>query len=79
MMKKTLSDIRWSTIGRSVNLRVPTNLAIAVLTLATFILGMVTTVLMRKDPLFASVITSLAWAGVVFFSWALARELDPDR
>ncbi|MFC2095560.1 hypothetical protein ACFLSW_03885 [Candidatus Bipolaricaulota bacterium] len=78
-MKKTLPDIRWSTLGRSVNLRVPTNLAISVLTLATFILGMVTTMLMRKDPLFASVITSLTWAGVVFLSWALAREVDPDR
>jgi hypothetical protein len=78
-MKKALSDIRWSTIGRSVNLRIPTNLAIAILTIATFAGGFAMTTLVRGESLLTAAASSLGWAGVVFLSWALAREVDPDR
>ena len=67
-----------TTVGRPIDLRYPPNLAIVLLTLATFAAG-IWTMMMRGDSFVASAPNSLAWAGVVFFSWALARELDPDR
>lgn len=78
-MKKTRADIRWSTIGRSISLRVPSNLAVAVLTLVAFLVGLVATLLFRGETWPASTLLSLGWAGAVFLSWALAREVDPDR
>ncbi|TFH07736.1 MAG: hypothetical protein E4H08_09000 [Candidatus Atribacteria bacterium] len=71
--------IRLTTIGRSIDLHYPTNLAIVLLTLVTFAVGLVTTLLFRGGSFLASAFTSLGWAGAVFLSWALARELDPDR
>ena len=68
-----------TTIGRAIDLRYPTNLAIAVLTIATFAGGFAMTTLVRGESLLTSAASSLAWAGVVFLSWALAREVDPDR
>ncbi|MCK5827916.1 hypothetical protein KAH43_05255 [Candidatus Bipolaricaulota bacterium] len=78
MINKAVADIRWSTVGRSIDLRYPPNLAIALLTLATFAAG-IWTMMMRGDSFVASAPHSLAWAGIVFLSWALAREVDPDR
>ena len=67
-----------TTVGRPIDLRYPTNLAISLLTLATFAAG-IWTMMMRGDSFVASVPNSLAWTGIVFLSWALAREVDPDR
>lgn len=68
-----------TTIGRAIDLRTPTNLAVVILTLVTFLGGLLVTSLFRGEALATSALTSLAWAGSVFLSWALARELDPDR
>ena len=68
-----------TTVGRPIDLRFPTNLAIALLTLATFAGGFAMTTLVRGEPILASAVSGLTWAGVVFLSWALAREVDPDR
>ena len=67
-----------TTVGRPIDLRYPTNLAIVLLTLVTFAAG-IWTMTMRGESFVASVPHSLAWAGTVFLSWALAREVDPDR
>lgn len=79
MKNKELASSRWSTIGRAVDFRTPTNLAIAIVALATFAGGFAILTLFRGESLSASASGGLAWAGAVFLSWALAREVDPDR
>lgn len=67
-----------STIGRPVDLRYPTNRAIAVLSLLTLIAGALLG-LARGEAWIAGLLGGLAWGGSVFLAWALARETDPDR
>ncbi|MBU1049695.1 hypothetical protein KKG90_06695 [Candidatus Bipolaricaulota bacterium] len=67
-----------TSIGRTIDLSYPTNLAIVLVSLAAFA-GGVWTMMMRGESFLAAALASLAWAGGVFLSWALARELDPDR
>jgi hypothetical protein len=68
-----------TTIGRTIDLSYRTNLAIFLVSLVALIAGLVVTVMIQGEALGSAVLTSLAWAGGVFLSWALARELDPDR
>jgi len=77
-MKSESDRPKLTTIGRPIDLRYPTNLAIVLLTLVMFAAG-IWTMTMRGESFVASVPHSLAWAGTVFLSWALAREVDPDR
>ena len=69
---------RMSTIARLVDVRYPTNRALAILMGLTLIVG--TAVKLYSG---GTVGQSLIWGLVavlsVFFSWALSRELDPDH
>lgn len=67
-----------TTIGRTIDIHYPTNLAIIIVSLAAFAGGM-WTMMVREESVVASLLAGLAWAGSVFLSWALAREIDPDR
>ena len=78
MMTKKATETRWSTIGRSVDLRVPTNLAIAAITALSFVAGTLTS-LIQGQGIGAGLLIGLSWGGSMFLAWALARELDPDR
>ncbi len=77
-----MKRLRWkgshSTLGRPVDLRVPTNRAIAVLSFLGLLAGSVTGQV-RGLVWSEAVLQGLAWAGSIFFSWALGRELDPDH
>lgn len=77
-MPNSNAGSRWSTIGRKVDLRVPTNLAIAIISLLVLISGLWTG-LARGAAFVATTLLGLSWAFGVFLAWALARELDPDR
>jgi hypothetical protein len=70
--------LRISTVGRSIDLRIPTNRAIAILTLAVFAVGSAVT-WVRGVSWGAGLLEGLTWAGAIFLAWALARETDPDR
>jgi hypothetical protein len=70
--------IRASTIGRSIDLRVPTNRAIALLALGVLVAGSAVG-LVHRETWATSLLDGLGWAGSVFLAWALARETDPDR
>jgi hypothetical protein len=77
-VRPEVGRIRLSTIGRSIDLRVPSNRAIALLSLGAFLAGGAVG-LIRGEASSAVLLGGLAWAGSVFLSWALARETDPDR
>lgn len=66
-----LNDL--TSLGRALDPRYPTNAAILLLMAAAFVLK-----LTIAAPAADSVRLSLATAIAVFFSWAIARELDPD-
>jgi len=69
---------RFSSIGRPVDRRYPTNQAIAGLTLAVAILGFAIRRLTGTHPL-ESFTGGLVLAIGFFLAWAIARELDPDH
>ena len=69
---------RFSSIGRPVDRRYPTNRAIAGLTLAVAILGFAIRRLTGTHPLEAFT-GGLVLAIGFFLAWAIARELDPDH
>lgn len=66
-----------SAIGRSIDLHVPTNRAILVLSAATFLVS-VAVFLALGNSFSSSLLSSLALAGTTFLAWALGREVDPD-
>ena len=69
---------RITGIARSLNFKYPTNRAIIIIVASAFLLGTLVQVLL--DSTFSeSIIWAFGAAGSVFFSWALARELDPDH
>lgn len=70
--------VRISTIGRSIDFQVPTNRAIAFVSLGVFLAGGAIG-LVRGATWPAGLLDGLTWAGSVFLAWALTREADPDR
>ena len=75
-MKKALR--LFSSIGRPVDRRYPTNRAIASLTLVVAILGFAIRRLTGTHPL-ESFLGGITMAIGFFLAWAIARELDPDH
>jgi hypothetical protein len=71
-----MTDI--TALGRSIDLRYPTNLAIAVLTLTVAVAGTIIHVLSGAAPL-ESGLWGIGAGFVLFLTWALGRELDPDH
>jgi hypothetical protein len=69
---------RFSSIGRPVDRRYPTNRAIASLTLVVAILGFAIRRLTGTHPL-ESFLGGITLAIGFFLAWAIARELDPDH
>lgn len=67
-----------SGIGRPLSFKYPTNLAIITITLLSF-LASLSVKLIAGDPFDNSIIWSFGFCASIFFSWALARELDPDN
>jgi len=66
-----------STIGRPIQLRDPTNRAIALVSFLAVVAG--TLVGAVRGEAWGAVLTGLTWAGAAFLAWALGRETDPDR
>ncbi len=65
-------------LGRTLDPRYPTNVAIGLLTpLVGILVGAAT--LLRGEGLLASVVQAIYLAGSFFLAWALAREVDPDH
>jgi hypothetical protein len=71
-----LSDI--TAVGRSLDLRYPTNLAIGVLSLVVGAAGAAANLLSGAN-MPESALWGIGAAFAVFLSWALGRELDPDH
>ncbi|MCL7959835.1 MAG: hypothetical protein M8861_06560 [marine benthic group bacterium] len=69
---------RFSSIGRPIDRRYPTNQAIAGLALVVAILGFAVRRLTGTHPL-ESFTGALVLAIGFFLAWAIARELDPDH
>ena len=69
---------RFSSVGRPIDRRYPTNRAIAGLTLVVAILGFAVRRLTGTHPL-ESFTGGLVLAIGFFLAWAIARELDPDH
>ncbi len=74
MMK--VSD--FTALGRTIDPRYPTNLAVAILTLVVAIAGTVWR-LLSGMALLESVLWGIGAGFVLFLTWALGRELDPDH
>ena len=71
-----MSDI--TALGRAIDPRYPTNLAIAVLALVVAIGGTAWR-LVTGLPLLESALWGIGAGFVLFLTWALGRELDPDH
>ncbi|MFN2182403.1 MAG: hypothetical protein ACK2UU_00365 [Anaerolineae bacterium] len=71
-----LSDI--TAVGRSLDPRYPTNLAIGALSLVCGAVGVAANLLSGANML-DSALWGIGAALAVFLSWALGRELDPDH
>ena len=75
---KIVNIQQFTHLGRPIDLTYPTNRAIAIISVSTFIAvavcGLLTQSLLLKDALFQAA----ELAGAIFLSWALARETDPD-
>lgn len=69
---------RFTHLGRPVDPAYPTNVAIAVLSVATLILVSLWRLLYLHSEFIAALTQGGQLAGVVFLTWALGRELDPD-
>ena len=78
MADRATVPIRWTTLGRPIDLGYPTNRAIAVLAAFVFVsrLGVG---LAHGDGAWSALLLALQTAGAVFLAWALGRETDPDR
>ena len=69
---------RFTHLGRPVDPAYPTNVAIAVLSVATLISVSLWRLLYLHSEFMAALTQGGQLAGVVFLTWALGRELDPD-
>lgn len=69
---------RFTHLGRPVDLAYPTNVAIAVLSVATLIAVSLWQLLYLHSGFMSSLLQGGQLAGVVFLTWALGREVDPD-
>ncbi len=67
-----------STLGRPVDPKYPTNLAIIILTVTVFT-GILIYAAIGGDDLWNSILRAVKIGAVVFFSWAICREIDPDH
>jgi len=70
---------RWTSIGRPVEPKWPTNRAIVILALVSAAGVAVAGTALAGDPLPESSLAGLVAGAAVFLAWALARELDPDQ
>lgn len=69
---------RFTHLGRPVDPAYPTNVAIAALSVATLIAVSLWQVLYLDSGFMAALQQGVQLAGVVFLTWALGREVDPD-
>ena len=69
---------RFTHLGRPVDAAYPTNVAIAVLSVATLISVSLWRLFYLHSEFIAALLQGGQLAGVVFLTWALGRELDPD-
>ncbi|NCD07832.1 MAG: hypothetical protein EOL98_00150 [Negativicutes bacterium] len=69
---------RFTHLGRPVDPAYPTNAAIAALSVATLIAVSLWQLLYLDSGFMAGLIQGGQLAGVVFLTWALGREVDPD-
>ena len=69
---------RFTHLGRPVDPAYPTNAAIAALSVATLIAVSLWQLLYRDSGFMSALIQGGQLAGVVFLTWALGREVDPD-
>jgi hypothetical protein len=67
-----------SSISRSIDLSYPTNKAIVILTLLSF-LGILCIQLISGKEVYSAFYAGLKGGGSIFLTWALAREIDPDN
>lgn len=77
-MTRTPVGIDWTTIGRPIDLRVSTNLAIVVVSVLTWLSVALAHALLGR-VWHQAIQAGLAAAMATFLAWAFARELDPDR
>lgn len=77
-MRATARWIRLSTIGRPIDLRDPTNLAIVLLATTSFLVGAIVA-LVQGEACGSAMVQGLTWGGSAFLAWSLGRETDPDR
>ena len=66
-----------SGIGRPLNFKYPTNRAIIYIVLSSLILGILAK-LVADESFKASIVWALRFSAVLFLTWAIAREFDPD-
>ncbi len=69
---------RFTHLGRPVDMAYPTNVAIAVLSVATLIVVSLWQMLYLDNGFMVALLQGGQLAGVVFLTWALGREVDPD-
>lgn len=67
-----------TTIGRPVDLRVPSNRAIAVLAVLAAVGGAVHAAVLGHGP-GSSLLRGAVFGGAAFLGWAMGREVDPDH
>ncbi len=66
-----------TNIGRPIDLKYPTNLAILIITILIFISSLFCTLILGESIL-DSFYTSFVFSLSVFFGWAICREINPD-
>ena len=69
---------RFTHLGRPLDLSYPTNVAIAALSVATLVAVSLWQMLYLHKEFMAALLQGGQLAGVVFLTWALGREVDPD-
>lgn len=69
---------RFTHLGRPLDMAYPTNVAIAVLSVAMLIAVSLWQLLYLDRGFMAALLQGGQLAGVVFLTWALGREIDPD-
>ncbi|WP_319402028.1 hypothetical protein [uncultured Anaeromusa sp.] len=69
---------RFTHLGRPVDLAYPTNAAIAILSVATMIVVSLWHLIYLASEFILALIQGGQIGGVVFLTWALGREVDPD-
>lgn len=78
MKKAKMAVHRISSIGRPISFKYPTNRAIILIIASVFIFGTLVK-LVAGDSFTAGIVWALSAGAALFFTWALARELDPDE